>query len=296
MWTHPATVTNVARLREDVRLHGRSAGVRPARVRPVRHGPPRRAAGDRRRRGRRRRRSARSGSRTPPLARPLADRRAARGRPRRPADRDHRRRHARADRSRALHRQPLDGPDGRGARRGGARCAARRSRSSPRRSRCRCPTRPRSSASSRPPSCATRSRWPTIATAATRTSDGAPPDALVMAAAVADFTPVERPIRSQDRRGATGSPSSSRPPRTCSPRSPRHGAAVGRRGGPARPSSSGLPRRPATSIGRPAKLARQGRRPARRERRQRGRLRLRDGHQPGHDPRSRRARSTSCRC
>ena len=40
----------------------------------------------------------------------------------------------------------------------------------------------------------------------------------------------------------------------------------------------------------------QGRRPARRQRRRGGRVRLRDRHEPGHDPRPRTARATSCRC
>ena len=124
MWTHPATVANVARLREAFGytvvapdsgpLASGQSGVGrlaelPAIVdavvaavagRPVRQPMPEArpplAAG-------------------PPREADLVGRR----------DRDHRRRHARADRPRSLHRQPLDRADGRGAR-GGRRRSRRR--------------------------------------------------------------------------------------------------------------------------------------------------------------------------
>ena len=90
----------------------------------------------------------------------------------------HRRRHARADRQRALHRQPLLGPDGLRAGRAGRRAAAPRSRWSPPTSRCR-----------RRPGV----RLIAVATAAElgaaceREFEAC--DVLLMAAAVADFRP-----------------------------------------------------------------------------------------------------------
>ena len=85
MWTHPATQRNVAHP-PRVRLPHRRAGGRRARVRADRHRPPGRAADDRR------------GGRAP--LRPLR-------RPRGPPRRGQRRRHARAARPGAVHRQPL---------------------------------------------------------------------------------------------------------------------------------------------------------------------------------------------
>ena len=131
MWTHPATRTNVARLRDDFGYRivepeagslasGQSGVGRLAELETIVDAVvaavadrPIRAAGSRR---------------------PTADRRAgARRRSRRPPRRRDRGRHARADRPGPLHRQSLDREDGRRRRRGGA--GPRRASHAPRRER-----------------------------------------------------------------------------------------------------------------------------------------------------------------
>ena len=123
----------------------------------------------------------------------------------------HRRRHARADRRRALRRQPL-APGrwaGRSPRR--PRAAARRSPSS--RPTWRCRARPASSTSTSPPPPSS----PPPAASASRAAD-----VLLMAAAVADYRPADARAR-QDQEGRGGGDARTRAraaPRTCSPRSP----------------------------------------------------------------------------
>ena len=107
MWTHPATVANVARLREAFGYtvvapesgplaSGQSGVGRLAELPAIVDAVVAAVAG-------------RPVRQPKPEARPpLAAGRAARGGSRRAPDRGHRRRHARADRPRPLHRQPLD--------------------------------------------------------------------------------------------------------------------------------------------------------------------------------------------
>ena len=78
MWTHPATVANVARLRDVFGYTVVAPESGPLASGQSGIGPARRAAGDRRRGGRRRRRAARSASRTRPRARRSPTRRRAR--------------------------------------------------------------------------------------------------------------------------------------------------------------------------------------------------------------------------
>ena len=119
MWQPPG---HAAQRREAarLRLHDRRAGGWAARLRPARRGQ---AGGDG---GRSSRRSigcstaSRSDSPIQTERPPVVDA-AARQRPGRLARRRHRRRHGRADRSGALHRQPLDRQDGRRDRPGRAR-------------------------------------------------------------------------------------------------------------------------------------------------------------------------------
>ena len=115
MWTHPATVANVARLRGfGYTVVEPDAG--PLASGQIGRRAAGRAAGHRRcrRGGRRRSPGPCLGSGRPPTARRTCPRR----RPGRPPHRRDRRRDARGDRPGPFHRQPLDRQDGRRDRRG----------------------------------------------------------------------------------------------------------------------------------------------------------------------------------
>ena len=139
----------------------------------------------------------------------------------------HRRRHARADRRRALRRQPL-------LRAGWASPwprrpprSAPRSRSSPRTSRCPATRASATSTSRPPPSCATPAR-----------REFAACDVLLMAAAVADFRPAAAGRRqAQEDRPRRAARSCSSAPRTCSAAWPRR-AARARRSSASPPSTA----------------------------------------------------------
>ncbi len=119
MWTHPATRTNVARLRDDFGYavvepvagplaSGQSGVGRLAELPEIVDAVVAAVAG----------RPVRAAD---PAARPpLTDAPGPRRRPGRAARGRHRGRHTRADRSGPVHRQPLDREDGRGGGRGGA--------------------------------------------------------------------------------------------------------------------------------------------------------------------------------
>ena len=192
-----------------------------------------------------------------------------------PAHRRDRGRHARGDRSRCASSataRPAGwaSPIAEAALDRGARGDGHRRRTS----RSPCPPAPRSSGSSRRPTCAPR------CCGRRHAPDGAAGfDALIMAAAVADFRPTA-PRRSASSSVASGlhAASSSRH-RTSSPRSggsPTGSTARGRptpgAASPASRSSSGSPPRPARSTG-PRRSSAQGRRPPRRQRRRGGRAR-----------------------
>ncbi len=281
MWTHPATVANVARLRE-LRLRDRRARVRAAGVGPV----GRRAAGRARvdrgcgRRGRRR-----SPDPCPRPGRPAAARRARpRRRPRRPARRGDRRWHARGRSTRsassaiarpgrmgvAIAEAALDRgarvtviaanvevalPPGARRRRGrldrGSRRRPARDDSLARRlGRVRCPGDGRGgrrlpAGRPRRDEAAARARALTLELEPT-------PDLLAEIARIVRGSRQRRARRPRNRSG---------PPRSWSGSRPR----------PARPRA------------RRRQAAPQGRRPAGRQRRGRGRFGVRDRHQPGHD-------------
>ena len=122
-------------------------------------------------------------------------------------------------------------------------------------------------------------------------------DALVMAAAVADFRPT-RPAETKLARGEHLTLELEPTPdllaevgRIVRGRGlDRRHRAPGPR--PARRSSSGFAAETGSLERAAEKLAPQGRRPPRRQRRRRGRLRLRDRDEPGHDLRGRRRRPT----
>ena len=191
--------------------------------------------------------------------------------PRRPPHRRHRRRHARGDRPGPLHRQSLDRADGRRRRRGRAR--PRRPGHAHRRER-------RGAAAARrddrPGRVDRRPRAPRCCGSIHAPDGSAGFDALVMAAAVADFRPVDAaPTKLARADGLTlrleSTPDLLEP---RSPGSPAGSTAMARRranrSGRARSSSGSRPR-PGRSSAPPEKLAPQGRRPARRQRRRRGR-------------------------
>ncbi len=229
MWEHAATQANVATLRERGALviepaEGRLTGADTGKGRLPE--------------------PAEIFERLPRGARP---RRRATARPRRPARRRLRRRHPRVPRPGALPRQPLLGAARATRWPGPPPPAAPRSPWSP--PTWRCPTRPASRwcGSRPPPSCATRS----LAAAAAA-------DAVVMAAAPADFRP-GRGQRRQDQEGRRrlGAGHRAGP----EPRHPRTSSAP-TGPGPGR-SSSASPPRPATTPARcstsaRAKLARKG--------------------------------------
>ena len=240
MWTHPATRDQRRAAAARVRVPGRRARGGPARVGPVRH---REAGGARTTSSTRSsKRSATRRSASPDAAArpPIVDR-LARPRPRGSPRRRHRRRHRRAHRPRPVHRQPqhaarwaLAIARGR-ARTRGAGHADRRAAS---RSRSR-----RGSAPS------PRSRPRPMRDAVLEAVFLGRADALVMAAAVADFRPTQRRHdQAHPRRRADASSSS--PPRTSSPRSARGPASSI----PARSSSGSRPR-PARSTAPPTSSA-----------------------------------------
>ena len=149
-------------------------------------------------------------------------------RPRRPARARHRRRHARADRRGALHRQPLLGPHGLRDRRTRPPRSAPTSSWSPRTSTCRA-TRACATSTSRPrPSC----RRPC--------EEGfGSCDVLVMAAAVVDFRPRTYIAGKMKKTEATGRPAG--PPRAHAghPRGARRRASArGRRSSASQPSTA----------------------------------------------------------
>ena len=172
----------------------------------------------------------------------------------------------RADRSGALRRQSLDGQDGLrdGARGGAARRA--RSRWSPGRRRCR---RRRASSAS------TWRARPQMRDggAASRRADAA--DVIVMSAAVADYRPAEAAPQKLKKAAAAAKPQLALSRRPTSWPSSAARAGGGR-------CSSASPPRPTTSRSTRAQAAREGLRPHRRQRRQRGGLGLRHRHQPRH--------------
>ena len=191
MFGHPATRAQRRPAARRLRLPIVEPDRRAARQRPVR---PRPTGGDGRHRGRgrgRARRPARSGS-PDPAARPPVVGRA------RDADLagrhvvDQRRRDGGADRPRPVHRQPLDRQDGRRARPGGPRSgrpgdADRRARQRGAAGRRRRPVVPAETTAE-------------MGSAVRAAMDGA--DALIMAAAVADFRP--RPAASTEARPGRG--------------------------------------------------------------------------------------------
>ena len=211
---------------------------RAARLGPGGRRPPRGAAADRRRGGRGHRRRA-----GPPAGRrgaAAARRRAPRARPRRPARRRERRRHGGADRPRPVHRQPQHRADGRRDRRGrpGAR-GPRDDRRGPGRGR-RCPRRATVVHAER-----TAEMRDAVLDAVLGRAD-----ALVMAAAVADFRPATAATTKLD-------PGRRPDPRARADRGhPRRGRRRARARRSTRgPSSSGSRRRRARSSGRPRSCA-----------------------------------------
>ena len=191
----PARPTTCSRAPRSpaTRAAGARAGDERPHVRAPGHaGQPRDAAAARRARSSRRRGPARlegrvgggpagrAGARSSPRSRRRspAQARLRAALARRAARARHRRRHARADRLRPLRRQPLVGPHGARAGRGGRPARRRGHAWSPRTCRCRAPT---------------ASRYVDVETAAeleaAARAEFAHADVLLMAAAVADFRP-----------------------------------------------------------------------------------------------------------
>ena len=191
-----------------------------------------------------------------------------------PARPGHRRRHPRGDRPGALHRQPLQRPDGR---------RARRSRGPPRRRRSR--WSPPTSRSPTPPGV---ERIDVDERRRARRGDGRglrrPADVLVMAAAVADFRPRERRRGQARPRGLRRDDARARGDRGRARRA--------RRPPPPRPAAGRLRRRARGRLRRagPRQARAQGPRRDRRQRRLRRVDRLRLGRQRGDDRRGRRRR------
>ena len=243
MYEHPATARqpgDAARARRD---RARAGHGRPRLPRRVGDRPAARAA-----------RAARGGG--------VGARRRGRRRPRRPGRAGHGGRHARADRRRALRRQPVLGADGLRARRGGG--APRRPRHGHRRQRRRSRAGPASATSTwrPPPSSRTRASaswpaatccswpppWPTTAPPTrgpdkiTKDDDGAGPHARARAHGRRAGRPGRAPARrpgdrraSPPRPGPTPSPARARScgasawTPSCSTTSPRRASASTRR-------------------------------------------------------------------
>ena len=272
MWSHPATQENVRRLRDDFGYAIVEPDAGPARLRAGRRGAAGGAAADRRRRRRGRRRIGRSGRRIRPTARRASSRRA------RPTSTGRRVLITAGGTA-----EPIDPVRFIGNRSTGkmgvaiaeAALDARRARDARRRPRHASPCRP------------TRPIVRVETTAEMRDAvldilDAS--DALVMAAAVADFRP---------RRAATTK--LTRDEGLTLELEPTEDILAGAAAAVRRcrrPHAAADPRR----IRRRDRLARpgrreappEGRRPPRRQRRRGGRLGLRDRHEPGHDPRRRR--------
>ena len=295
MYAHPATQANVARLRDGFGY----AIVEPEigrRSPPARSGPGRLAdlGRDRRRRRGRDRRPAGPAPRTRPPRPPRpGDAPPGSRRPGRPARRRHGRRDGRADRPGPLHRQPLIGEDGRRRRRGAPATAAPASRSWPARSSVPLPdgvevVRAETAVGdARPPfarlarggrtagRASTRSSWPPRSPTSGRPHAAETKISRTDAGLTLDLVPNPdlarraRPARPRPRRG--GRAAAPAAPPAPGPRRVR------------RRDRSARPRAPRSS-------GAEARRPPRRQRRGRGRVRLRDGHEPGHAPRRRRGR------
>ena len=283
------TSRGCARLRlHDRRARGRAAGVGQTAVGRLAELPR-----DRRRGRRGDRRRGRSAQPDPAARPPLVDAGPRRG-PRGPARRRDRRRDTRADRSGALHRQPLDRPDGRRGRGGGARPRGAGDADRGQRRGARCPTAPtivrvESTAELRaallrvthaPTARRVSTPWSWPPPSPTSGRRPAADDASSSAAAALTLELEPTPdILAEVGRIAHGLDSEGAPPRAARPRPVLVGFAA-ETGSLERAADKAVAR--ASTCSSPTTC--------------RAGLRVRHGHQPRHDPRRGRRAATTCRC